>query len=61
MNLTKYKRVGLGATVRFLHYNLGIMDSKYRNDLSTHGDKAAYMWPSPDLTVVGASCTKMPF
>lgn len=41
------------ARVRLLHCDLGVSGLKHRNSLCACGGKAVYMWPSPDLAVVG--------
>lgn len=33
--IVSYRRMNLGIAIRLLHYDLEVMDSKYRNDLST--------------------------
>lgn len=35
--------------IKFLHYDLSVVNLKYENSLSTHKDKVAYIWPSLDL------------
>jgi len=66
---TAIKRIGimidgkgrLGPTVRLIVSILGGAGSSHGNSLSRNGGKAAYILPSPDPALAGASCTGPPF
>ena len=53
-------RLSLGVTVRLLHCNLEITGLSHGNNLFIYDGKAAYIEPSPDPAMAGASCTRLP-